>query len=247
LTRRRSLPIYVLSIDWRAAMEEDTKHPIGPMEWLDDGSDPGAPPSKRLASPPSSGLSIGSDPGEFPDPPRLITYVTHFRLRCEAFADLALDMIAEGDDDIAYGAARKAAHYGNITHGLYEQRVEELKIAHPEWWSVPVVFVLLALLLGAIPARADVLDGLIVASAAADLYTTEVGLRQPGLREGNPLMQEPAVALVIKAGVTSGTVYAADQLRKHGHRNAAKWVVRGMGALWLGAAGWNMHKARGAK
>jgi hypothetical protein len=119
-------------------MEEDTKHPIGPMEWLDDGSDPGAPPSKRLASPPSSGLSIGSDPGEFPDPPRLITYVTHFRLRCEAFADLALDMIAEGDDDIAYGAARKAAHYGNITHGLYEQRVEELKIAHPEWFMAGI-------------------------------------------------------------------------------------------------------------
>jgi len=228
-------------------MEEDTKHPIGPMEWLDDGSDPGAPPSKRLASPPSSGLSIGSDPGEFPDPPRLITYVTHFRLRCEAFADLALDMIAEGDDDIAYGAARKAAHYGNITHGLYEQRVEELKIAHPEWWSVPVVFVLLALLLGAIPARADVLDGLVVASAAADLYTTEVGLRQPGLREGNPLMQSAAARVGVKGMATVLTIVGSHDLARRGHKRAGRAIKIGIIVLWSGAAINNAIRARGTR
>lgn len=112
---------------------EDTKpnkREIGPMEWLDDERESGAPPSKRLASlPPSPGHSIGSAQ----DPPPLITYLSYFREKAESYGDLAAEMIAEKLDGIAYGASRKAAHYGIIANELYAARAKELLDQHPEW------------------------------------------------------------------------------------------------------------------
>jgi len=162
--------------------ENRPREVVGPMEWLDDGPDHGAPPSKRLASPPSSGHSIGPErvvevddsprrsglsrgtppqgilvreqqqaerPGtlmappnpsgsidsdlSLREPPRLITHVGYFRLRAEHFGDLCAEMIAAGIEGTAYGAAKRAAHFGAIANALYAQRAKELIVAHP-WW-----------------------------------------------------------------------------------------------------------------
>ena len=108
---------------------EDTKairREVGPMEWLDDGQDLDASALQANVGPPSSGHSI--------DPPRLVTYVGYFRHRAEELGDLAAEMIAEGLDGTAYGAAKRAAHFGAIANDLYCERAEELKASHPEWF-----------------------------------------------------------------------------------------------------------------
>ena len=113
---------------------EDTKairREIGPMEWL-DGDQDHASALQANVGPPPSGHSIGPIDG-LREPPHLITYVGYFRHRAEEYGDLAAEMIAEGLDGTAYGAARKAAHYGHIANDLYAQRAEELKASHPEW------------------------------------------------------------------------------------------------------------------
>ena len=107
---------------------EDTKairREVGPMEWLDDGQDLDASALQANVGPPSSGHSI--------DPPRLVTYVGYFRHRAEEYGDLAAEMMAEGLDGTAYGAAKTAAHFGRIANDLYDQRAKELIAAHPEW------------------------------------------------------------------------------------------------------------------
>ena len=108
---------------------EDTKairREIGPMEWLDgDQGSYASALQATVGSPPPSGHSI--------DPPRLVTYVGYFRHRAEEYGDLAAEMMAEGLDGTAYGAAKTAAHFGRIANDLYDQRAKELIAAHPEW------------------------------------------------------------------------------------------------------------------
>jgi len=137
---------------------EDTKairREVGPMEWLDDGQDLDGSALQADVGPPSSGHSIdplvggveptplhvgadtvggsiGSPPDE--EPPRQIRNACFFRHKAEEYGDLAAEMAAEGLDGTAYGAARKAAHYGHIANDLYGQRAEELKASHPEWF-----------------------------------------------------------------------------------------------------------------
>ena len=100
---------------------EDTKairREVGPMEWLDGDQDLDASALQANVGPPSSGHSIS--------PPILVTYVGYFRHRAEEYGDLAAEMMAEGLDGTAYGAAKTAAHFGRIANGLYEQRAKEL-------------------------------------------------------------------------------------------------------------------------
>ena len=107
---------------------EDTKairREVGPMEWLDDDRDH-ASALQANVGPPSSGHSIG--------PPILVTYVGYYRHRAEVYGDLAAEMMAEGLDGTAYGAAKTAAHFGRIANTLYCERAEELKASHPEWF-----------------------------------------------------------------------------------------------------------------
>jgi len=126
---------------------EDTKairREVGPMEWLDDDRDH-ASALQANVGPPSSGHSIS--------PPILVTYVGYFRHRAEEYGDLAAEMMAEGLDGTAYGAAKTAAHFGRIANDLYAQRAKELIAAHPEW-MIPkhasnfLLVVALALLVG---------------------------------------------------------------------------------------------------
>ena len=114
---------------------EDTKairREIGPMEWLDGDQDLDASALQANVGPPSSGHSISSLDG-LREPPHLITYVGYFRHRAEELGDLCAEMIAEGLDGTAYGAAKRAAHFGAIANDLYAQRAKELIAAHPEW------------------------------------------------------------------------------------------------------------------
>ena len=137
---------------------EDTKairREVGPMEWLDDGQDLDASALQANVGPPSSGHSIdppvggveptprklgadtvggliGSNDG-LREPPRLACNVGYFRQRAEHFGDLCAEMIEEGLDGIAYGSAKRAAHFGRVANDLYAQRSKDLLAAHPEW------------------------------------------------------------------------------------------------------------------
>jgi hypothetical protein len=85
-------------------------------------------------------------------------------------------------------------------------------------------------------------------AASADLASTHYALQAcASCREGNPLMGEPAGALAIKAAGIAATAWGCDRLRRDGHPRGAKWLRRGVAGLWVGAAGWNMHKARTAR
>jgi len=82
-------------------------------------------------------------------------------------------------------------------------------------------------------------------AAAVDKASTHYALQRcPGCYEANPVMSEPALSLVVKAASIATTTWACDRLRKAGHPKGAKWLRWGVAGLWLGAAGWNLHKAR---
>jgi len=82
-------------------------------------------------------------------------------------------------------------------------------------------------------------------AAGADIASTHYALANcSGCYEANPVMSEPSVSLVVKAGSIAATAWACDRLRKAGHPRGAKWLRWGVAGMWLGAAGWNLHKAR---
>ena len=227
---------------------EDTKairREVGPMEWLDDGQDLDASALQANVGPPSSGHSIGSLDFSLREPPRLACNVGYFRQRAEHFGDLCAEMIAEGLEGIAYGSAKRAAHFGRVANDLYSQRAKELIAAHPEW-LVPLVLGFLSLF-AAIPAQADVLDGLLVGSAVADLYTTERGLRMPGLYERNPVMANPVARVGVKGAVLALTLASAHELKRAGHPRASRVVKIAVIALWSGAAVNNAIQIRRAR
>lgn len=81
---------------------------------------------------------------------------------------------------------------------------------------------------------------LLIASAVADLTTTEVFLSR-GMAEANPLGQNRAVRIALKAGATAFTFLAARELEKDGHDKAARilrWVTIGG---WFSVSGWNVY------
>jgi hypothetical protein len=83
-------------------------------------------------------------------------------------------------------------------------------------------------------------------AASADLASTRYGLSR-GLREGNPVMSEPAVAIAAKAAGIAATAWGCDRLRRGGHPRGAKWLRWGVVAVWGGMAAHNLHAARTAR
>lgn len=81
-------------------------------------------------------------------------------------------------------------------------------------------------------------------AAAADAASTHWALKRYENRELNPVMSEPAVALVLKAASVAVTAKACQKLRKDGHGRAAKVVRWSVAALWLGVAAHNVRMAR---
>lgn len=80
--------------------------------------------------------------------------------------------------------------------------------------------------------------------AAADEASTRHALAScASCREVGPF-RAPAARYGAKALVVAGSAVACDQLRKGGHRRAAKVLRWSMTALWLGVAAHNMRQAR---
>ena len=81
-------------------------------------------------------------------------------------------------------------------------------------------------------------------AAAADIASTHWALQRSGNRELNPIMSEPAVAILVKSASVAGTAAACRKLRKGGHSRAAKVVRWSVTAIWLGVAAHNVRMAR---
>ena len=96
------------------------------------------------------------------------------------------------------------------------------------------------------PSRAcgDTLDVLVVGSAAADIWTTERALRQPGLMEANPMLQTPGARIGAKAFGTVAILAGAKVLERKGHRGLSKALRIATVVFWSGAAVNNLIVAR---
>lgn len=81
-------------------------------------------------------------------------------------------------------------------------------------------------------------------AASADLASTHWALKRADNSELNPIMREPAVAVLVKAASVAGTAAACQKLRKGGHSRAAKVVRWGVTAIWLGVAAHNVRMAK---
>lgn len=74
----------------------------------------------------------------------------------------------------------------------------------------------------------------LVGTAASDLVSTELALREPGTREANPLMAtNTETRVAVKASVTALVFLASNHAHAKGHDKAALWlriaVVAGYG------------------
>lgn len=93
--------------------------------------------------------------------------------------------------------------------------------------------------------RSAVIDTAWIGGAAvADIWTTELVLRQGG-REANPLMRGGLSARIgVKLAVTGFGVAWADHERKRGNNHRAKVVRWTFVAAQLAFAAWNLRQAR---
>jgi len=104
---------------------------------------------------------------------------------------------------------------------------------------------LVLMLLGS-SARADVLDGLVIAAGVADEVSTYRGLQQPGLYEAG-LIRNTALRVATKAIVAVGVIGGANELKKRGHKRMAKVLKFSAIGLWGGAFVSNELKRRSAR
>ena len=81
-------------------------------------------------------------------------------------------------------------------------------------------------------------------ASAADLATTEMALRQPGLYEANPLMRSTGSRLAIKTLGTVGVISIHRELKRRKKHKAAKILAITAIAVWSGAAVNNAIRAR---
>lgn len=92
------------------------------------------------------------------------------------------------------------------------------------------------------PASADVFDALAISGAAADVVTTEVGLRR-GFVEQN--IQNRGFRIGANVALTSGCLLGARELEREGHRGWAKVLKAVPFVVFGGAAVKNIHTMRG--
>lgn len=84
-----------------------------------------------------------------------------------------------------------------------------------------------------------------ILAGIADMVTTEMGVRTPGLREGNPLMRNQAARLVLKPAVVGGTSWLANKWGKEGKTGPALAAAGIPAAISALAAGLNMGRLGG--
>lgn len=96
------------------------------------------------------------------------------------------------------------------------------------------------------PARsADALTVGVLGAAAADLVTTRWAFATvPGARDVNPMIQGPASALAVKAGMTAGVLLLDREFQKRGHRRASKVLKIAAIVTWGSCAVWNARQVR---
>ena len=80
------------------------------------------------------------------------------------------------------------------------------------------------------------LGWVMVGASAADLATSEIALRNPGLAEANPLMQSTGSRLAIKTLGTVGVISIHRELKRRKKNRAAKILAITAIAIWSGAA-----------
>ncbi len=102
--------------------------------------------------------------------------------------------------------------------------------------ALVVALAVASCLLAGQPARADVLDSLVIGASAADLVTSEIALSRPGTTEANPLGPSTAARVAMKVAGTAAILVVS-----HKVNHKAARVLKVVAFLaWSGAAVHNM-------
>lgn len=86
------------------------------------------------------------------------------------------------------------------------------------------------------PLAAMSLGWVMAGASAADLATTEMALRRPGLVEANPFLRSTGGRLAIKTAATVGVLSVHRELKRRKKHKAAKILGIAAIAVWSGAA-----------
>lgn len=79
------------------------------------------------------------------------------------------------------------------------------------------------------------------AASAADVATTEWGLRHPGLDEGNPLVSNRSFRMAAHIAAPAAVWWTTERIHKSGHRRLALILRIGLMAAYGYAAARNFH------
>ncbi len=83
-------------------------------------------------------------------------------------------------------------------------------------------------------------EGVIVGASLADLVSTELALRLPGAREGNPLLASRSVRMPLKLVYTGAVLWVYRALEERGQHRWARFLLAWAVTVWAGAAAWNL-------
>ena len=82
----------------------------------------------------------------------------------------------------------------------------------------------------------------LVGTAAGDLWSTELALRSPDVREANPFMAtSPEARIAAKASATALVFVGSDVLHSKGHPRMALWLRIATVAVWGYATAHNLR------
>ena len=81
-----------------------------------------------------------------------------------------------------------------------------------------------------------------IRTAAADIVSTELLLRDDRFTEGNPLMKSRAVRIGARAAMAGGMIYLHRHYKRKGEHSKAKTVLIITTAVWAAATMWNVRQ-----
>jgi hypothetical protein len=84
----------------------------------------------------------------------------------------------------------------------------------------------------------------LVGTSVSDLWSTELGLQSPNVREGNPFMATNTEArIAVKASATALVFLGSDHIHSKGHTRMALWLRIATVAGYGYATAWNLRQA----
>ncbi len=83
-------------------------------------------------------------------------------------------------------------------------------------------------------------EGVIVGASLADLASPELALHRHGALEGNPLMASRSIRVPLKLAYTGAVLWVYRTLEERGQHRWARFLLVWAGAVWAGAAAWNL-------